>query len=72
MNTPITALLIGLLALIAVLVGLLAGSINAAISRHDGDRWTTTIRHGWKGFSAALGVMLALYTAFVLPFLLFS
>lgn len=68
-NTLPTAMLVGLLALITLLVGMLAGSINAAISRQEGDRWTVAFRHGWKGFSAALGMMLALYTAFVLPFL---
>lgn len=69
MPTLTIALIIGLLALLALGVAGIAGSINAALSRHEGEPWTAAFRHGWKGFSAGLGVMLALYTAFVLPFL---
>ncbi|WP_067688413.1 hypothetical protein [Nocardia jejuensis] len=57
------ALIVGLLALLALAI---AASIKTALFRHEGEGWTTAFRHGWKGFSAGLGVMLVLSTAFVL------
>ncbi|MFB8003629.1 hypothetical protein [Nocardia sp. NPDC056000] len=57
------ALVAGLLALLALAI---AASIKTALLRREGEVWTTALRHGWTGFSAGLGVMLVLYTAFVL------
>lgn len=68
MSTPTIALIVGLMALVAILVGLLAGSAAAFLSRHDGDGWTSIVRHGGRGFARGLGTTLAFYTAFIAPF----
>lgn len=46
---------------IIMLISLLTGTASAAMSRHDGERWSTAIRHGGKAFTATLTVLAVMY-----------
>ncbi|WP_330186010.1 hypothetical protein OHB26_39455 (plasmid) [Nocardia sp. NBC_01503] len=65
MNTSSTAVLKALLAVILSLVSLLAAVVAGAMSRHDGQRWTTAIAQGFKAFATASTLLAALYVAFI-------
>jgi hypothetical protein len=64
MNINIAALK-ALLAFILFLISSLVGVLCLAMARHDGNRWTSSIRQGGTGFLAAGTLLTGLYVAFI-------